>query len=97
MESIWKAIPTLGFSPWYWYSLLWSGGIGDGKGIVPGKRAFQGRDLGADQLFWDFTLGSTVVAPGEGVIERVGGRLTSLERGIIVYGITEGLYPGKSG
>ena len=38
-------------------------GIGDGYGVVHGKRAFQGRDLGVDERIWDFTLGSTLVAP----------------------------------
>ena len=50
-----------------------------------------------DQPLWAFTLGSTVVAPGDGVIERVGGRLTSLECGIIVYGVPEGTMCRKAG
>ena len=45
-----------------WLVHFRSVGIGYGYGVVQGKRASQGRDLGVDQLFWAFTLGSTVVA-----------------------------------
>ena len=38
-------------------------GIDDGYGIVQGKRACQGGDLGVDKRFCNLTLGSTVVAP----------------------------------
>ena len=37
-------------------------GIGYGYGVVQGKGASQGRDLGVDKRFGAFTLGSTVVA-----------------------------------
>ena len=45
-----------------WLVRFRSVGIGDGYGVVEGKRASQGGDLGVDQRFGDFRLGRTVVA-----------------------------------
>ena len=45
-----------------WLVRFRSVGIGDGYGVVEGKRASQRGELGVDQRFGDFRLGRTVVA-----------------------------------